>query len=84
MFSACFRSLNLSLLCPFVRIKGVVVLSAGELEIGKSKELTFKITSQSTGVFVIIAQYLGSSLKEVSLTVLAGSTPMFQMAACNS
>jgi len=47
--------------------EGVVVLSPGELEIGKSKELTFKITSQTTGVFTIVAQYLGSSLKEVQM-----------------
>lgn len=47
--------------------EGVVVLSPGELEIGKSKELVFKITSKTTGVFTIVAQYLGSSLKELQM-----------------
>jgi hypothetical protein len=41
------------------------VLIPGELEIGKSKDITFKFSSEKEGVFRIVAKYMGMDLKEL-------------------
>eukprot|EP00040_Diaphanoeca_grandis_P018964 m.99841 g.99841 ORF g.99841 m.99841 type:complete len:212 (+) comp27195_c0_seq1:311-946(+) len=43
--------------------EGIVVLEPGEIEIGRSQELVFRISSKSEGAFAIAAKYLGGILQ---------------------
>eukprot|EP00039_Didymoeca_costata_P021262 m.343951 g.343951 ORF g.343951 m.343951 type:complete len:185 (-) comp23605_c0_seq1:281-835(-) len=45
--------------------EGIIINEPGELPIGMSKELIFKVTSKDEGNFHVIAKYLGGVIKEV-------------------
>eukprot|EP00035_Acanthoeca_spectabilis_P005211 m.111198 g.111198 ORF g.111198 m.111198 type:complete len:278 (-) comp12918_c0_seq1:961-1794(-) len=48
--------------------EGVVIAEPGQVDLGRSAELHFKITSTERGSFSILAKYLGTVIKEIEFT----------------
>lgn len=59
--------------------EGVVIAEPGQVDLGRSAELHFKITSTERGSFSILAKYLGTVIKEVRLSSALSWAPVVRM-----